>query len=700
MLWLLPTLLVLPCILPLEAETCPQYCICDNIRLYVACANKNLTLVPSSIPQYTRKLDLRGNDLKFIPSRNLAAVPYLLHLNLQKCNIERLEEGAFRGLGRLVYLNLGFNHIRFILQESFDGLSSLQYLNLEKNNLEEIMPGAFSQLGFLNFLHLGDNYLVYLPDMLFQGLQQVKWIRLSNNKINIIANEAFLGLANLKRLSLDHNELQFLPTEPLSRLSGLIKLEMGWNPITFVGEEAIQMASLKQLFLNNMVLQDVSFKAFENSPQLSLIDLSNNQIRTIQALAGLEKLNHLNLTGNTLHCDCYLKSFKEWANLLRVKVDLICSGPVHYFGDHLDSLRSKDLKCTSHFDEEDHVLTSMETINQSSCPQGCDCKPDLKHSSCANKGLNEIPKGFPEDTILLDLHGNAFNSVPKRMFLKMKHVTSLHLQNSQIKELRLGALFGMTNLVYLYLSNNQISSINPALFQDTPKIGYLYLDHNRFTRIPKGTFQFLPNLFSLHMQHNSVSLLNDYSMYGAEKLHWIYLTGNNISFVAPFAFRNLQILKKLHLDGNLLTKVPTEALKQTSFIEELKLSRNPIKYIGNSAFLPISQSLQHLHLDGMGLEKISKDGFLGLGQNIKSLYLENNKLQNLPNMKNFINLEVINLANNPFQCDCQLLPLRRWINTLNLKVGAVCAAPNTVKGQKIRHAPFLVCSTGNKGLQA
>ncbi|KFV53247.1 Chondroadherin-like, partial [Gavia stellata] len=60
-----------------------------------------------------------------------------------------LEEGAFRVLGRLVYLNLASNGIALLYQESLDGLSSLQQLILEGNRIEEIQPGAFGHLGSL-----------------------------------------------------------------------------------------------------------------------------------------------------------------------------------------------------------------------------------------------------------------------------------------------------------------------------------------------------------------------------------------------------------------------------------------------------------------------------------------------------------------------------------------------------------------------
>lgn len=553
--------------------------------------------------QYTQKLNLQGNYLKVIPSRAFISNPYLTHLSLYNCSIQIIEEGAFRNLGSLLHLNLGTNHISFIYQESFDGLSSLQHLILENNNLEEIRPGAFSQLGLLNFLNIGSNILVYLPDMLFQGLIQLKLLCLSNNKINVISHEAFAGLLNLRRLSLDNNELQYFPTEAFSRLPRLMKLELGWNPITFIPEEAIQMTCLKQLYINNMALQDVSFKAFEKSKQISLIDISNNQISVVQPLAGVEHLKYLNLTGNIVPCDCQIRLFKEWADFIRLKVDLFCLGPSHFHGDHLDSLRAIDLKCETFPEATYNILpATQKTPEKKRCPLSCNCKSDVNHVICENQFLRQIPQGFPKDTSLIDIRRNEFNVIPKGAFLDMKSVVSLHLQHCDIKDLQPGAFLGMRNLVYLYLSNNQIYALNPDVFQGVPNIGYLFLGNNKLIKVPTEILRLLPNLVSLHLEKNFIKSLSD--MTGAGKLRWLYLTGNNISSIAPTAFRNLKFLEKLNLDGNNLKVVPSHALKGLPMLTELRLSKNPIRNIGNGAFLQLTRSLQHLYLNDMGLLKV------------------------------------------------------------------------------------------------
>lgn len=66
--------------------------------------------------QITVKLDLRGNDIQELPTGAFKHTPYLTHLSLQRCNILKVKEGAFRGLGRLVFLNLANNNIEILYQ--------------------------------------------------------------------------------------------------------------------------------------------------------------------------------------------------------------------------------------------------------------------------------------------------------------------------------------------------------------------------------------------------------------------------------------------------------------------------------------------------------------------------------------------------------------------------------------------------------
>ncbi|NWV65715.1 CHADL protein, partial [Malurus elegans] len=681
------------------ATCCPAPCECDNLRAHVLCLNGSLMAIPDTVPELTKKLDLRGNSFMVIPVGAFLATPYLTHLDLQRCKVERLEEGAFRGLGRLVYLNLASNGIALLYQESLDGLSSLQQLILAGNRIEEIQPGAFGHLGSLTVLDLRGNALVYLPDMVFQGLQVLRWLRLSHNSLHVLGSEAFAALPALRRLSLDHNELQALPGEALARLDGATRLDLGHNPITYVAEEALAMASLKHLFLDHASLQDVAPDAFARSPQLRMLDLRENQLQGLPPLAGAGGLARVSLDGNPLLCSCLLRPFHKWLTRARVQAEGACAAPPALRGRSLDSLKPPEMRCGRLWPPPSPTPPEQSrAAGTRQCPQGCICYPDFHHGSCENRNLREIPWDFPGDTRLLDLRRNTFRTVPPDSFPSLKELVSLHLQSCSIRALHPGALRGLESLVYLYLSDNHLSTLAAAAFEGAPQLAYLDLDHNTFTRVPADAFHLLPNLISLHMQHNAIGELVEGDLAGARGLRWLYLAGNSIRHIAPAALAPTKMLEKLQLEGNRLVEVPTAALWGLPALSELKLSRNPIKHMGDSAFLPVASSLQHLYLDNMGLEWISPHAFTGLGPKIRSLYLESNKMSNIPDMSNFTGLEILNLQDVPFHCNCQLLPLHRWINKLNLRAGATCGSPAEAQGLKVKlSTTFQTCPAWGRG---
>ncbi|XP_054913552.1 chondroadherin-like b isoform X2 [Poeciliopsis prolifica] len=706
--WALLLSLLLRCIPPSHTAKCPQQCICDQIQLRVACVNKNLTQVPSTVDEITVKLDLRGNDIQELPSGAFRHTPYLTHLSLPRCNIRRVKEGAFRGLGRLVFLNLANNNIEILYQESFDGLSSLKQLFIDHNRVEEIQPGAFSQLGFLNLLSITHNQLVFMPNLAFQGLQNIKWLRLSHNSLNYLDTEAFAGLFTLNRLSLDHNELQFFPTETMTRLPEVTRLDLGYNPMTYLGENAVSMAKLTHLFLDHMSLQDLVNTAVSKSPNLVHLDISYNQLRVLQPFSeGSPKLARLSLGGNPINCNCYLRPLREWAIYRKVKLLGSCGGPAHLSGESLEAVYPKELRCQSQeamlkaeFEEATRITPppTQEPENKIKCPANCVCEAETHHSSCENRGHTKVPRGFSPETRLLDMRGNNFHYIPSNSFPGVAQVVSLHLQRCKIVDVEDGAFSGMKGLIYLYLSENNLTSLSPEAFKGLPQLTYLHLEKNRFADFPKGAFKLVPSLLALHLENNSITRLEAGILTGALGLRALYLTGNKIGNISPRALDQASGLENLHLGGNKLKEVPTEALSKARNVKDLRLSGNLIRWVGPNAFKPLQGSLKELYLDKMGLEKMSENSLVGVGPGLRSLFLEGNKLELVPDFHQLASLEVINLANNPLMCDCPLLSLRLWIEKVNLKVRATCANPPEVKGRKVKDVYVFKACPGGESL--
>ncbi|KAF3700476.1 Chondroadherin-like protein Precursor [Channa argus] len=679
----------------LEAGKCPRVCSCDSTKLTVTCLGKNLTEVPPSLDEITVKLDLRNNNLQVLPRGAFVLTPYLTHLNLQRCNIIKVTEGAFRTLGRVVSLNLAYNKIDILYQESFDGLSSLKELHLDHNRVEEVQPGAFSQLGFLNMLTLTHNQLVYIPNMAFQGLHNVKWLRLSHNSLNNLAPEAFAGLFTLSRLNLDHNELQFFPTQTMTRPREVTRLDISHNPMTYLGEESVSMAKLTHLYLDHMSLQDLSDKALSRAPLLSHLDLSHNQLRYLEPLSGPKELTTLNLTGNPVYCNCYMQPLRGWATVGGVKLLGACAGPPHLSDEPLQAVATMDLRCRSRVEAMKEMLEEEDESTDGSpptakpkqkvkCPVNCDCDV-TQHATCEGQGHTKVPRGFPSKTQLLDLRSNHFHYLPANSFPGTSQVVSLHLEFCKIHEIEAGAFRAMQNLFYLYLSDNDLTSLDPGAFSGIPELTYLHLEGNRLAQLPGSALAVLPNLFVIHLERNVISKLEPAGLLSSAtpKLRELYLTNNTISTIAKGALDS-SFLGILHLDSNQLTEVPTSALSQAPNLEELNLSHNSIRWVGQNAFLSVSQSLKRLFLDQMGMEKMSNDALAGLGPGLRALTVRGNQLEQLPDLSPLTGLEMVDLQDNPLLCDCPMLPLRRWMENVSLEVIASCGHPPELKGKMVR----------------
>lgn len=406
---------------------------------------------------------------------------------------------------------------------------------------------------------------------------------------------------------------------------------------------------------------------------------------------------------------CDMVHCREWAISSKVKLLGTCGGPAHLSGENLEAVYPPELRCQSQeamlkaeYEEATRNTPppTAEPANKVKCPANCVCEIP-HHSSCENRGLTKVPRGFSPATRLLDLRGNPFHYIPSNSFPGVAQVVSLHLQRCKIVEVEDGAFNGMKGLIYLYLSENDLTSLRPDAFKGLPQLTYLHLEKNRFTIFPKGAFKLVPSLLALHLENNAITNLEQGALTGAESLRSLYLTGNTVEHLPPRALEQAADLDTLHLGGNKLKEVPTEALRKVGNLRDLRLTGNPIRWVGPNAFRPLEGSLKELYLNNMGLERMSPDSLAGVGPGLRSLFLEGNLLEAVPEFRPLTSLEVINLADNPLMCDCPLLPLRMWIEKVNLKVRATCANPPELKGRKVKDVhTFRACPGGESLPQA
>ncbi|XP_028674717.1 chondroadherin [Erpetoichthys calabaricus] len=330
------------------------------------------------------------------------------------------------------------------------------------------------------------------------------------------------------------------------------------------------------------------------------------------------------------------------------------------------------------------ALVAIAASGPGVCPSPCHCHGDLQHVICDDVGIKKIPR-VSDNTRLLNMQRNNLPVLPTGGFGSMKGLISLHLQHCHIKEISGQAFKGLKKLVYLYLSNNEISIIKPGAFEDLTELTYLYLDNNRIPDLPKGIFTPLANLFILQLSDNKLRELRPGTFSGAKDLRWLHLSGNELTSIHPSALDEVENLAILHLDRNRLSSYPVSPMSKLRVVEELSLSKNPMKVIPDEAFQSFGRYMEKLYMDNMGLERFSDGAFNGVTA-LKSLHIENNKLSSLPSSLSFATVENITLSNNNWMCNCQLAPLRRWMDSSRLRPDATCASPSQYRGQQIRES--------------
>ncbi len=135
---------------------------------------------------------------------------------------------------------------------------------------------------------------------------------------------------------------------------------------------------------------------------------------------------------------------------------------------------------------------------------------------------------------------------------------------------------------------------------------YLHLEGNKLTQFPSSdTLAHIPKLLELHLERNLIVKLEPSGLLSpVPQLSGLYLNNNIITSIVPKALDPAPKLDVLHLEANALTEVPSDALGHAPLLSELRLSGNPIRWIGPRAFRAVAESLKHLHIDRMSLQKV------------------------------------------------------------------------------------------------
>ena len=214
---------------------------------------------------------------------------------------------------------------------------------------------------------------------------------------------------------------------------------------------------------------------------------------------------------------------------------------------------------------------------------------------------------------------------------------------------------------------------------------------NNISTVQKSDFQSVQSLFSLDITFSNVRLVEDGAFSLLTNLRILNLANNDIQNLSANSFKGLTRLVSLDLSGNKNCGISKAVFTYIGTVEELNLGNMNIKILENGLFDNVPK-LKKLRLYLNALTKIPTNTF-SLLTSLEFLDISANNLSTLQSELEplFSKLKQLNLAENPWQCSCQLLWIRGLPHSLTQSVtdkkDIICYGPDNLKYSSLNSIP-------------
>lgn len=512
------------------------------------------------------------------------------------------------------------------ISESCDSLCSCEakdgilHLNCEQRNISKISQIKIPS-GVPFHLNLYKNDLVELRAEEMEGLKSALSLHIGGNSIQELEPGVFSTLGSLKKLHINSNFLVTLKEDTFQGLVNLEFLQADTNFIRAIEPGAFnKLIRLKVLILNDNAIEFLPSNIFRFVP-LTHLDLRGNKLQTLPYVGFLEhigRIMELLLEDNDWVCDCDILHLKIWMENMRAQSaigDVVCNSPQHLKGTILAKVK-RDVLCLSHADInlEEQSKSLDMVVTPSSKVVQIPKLPNAKDDARV-----PTPSHVPDSPCVEQC---SCHNHPVAGFL-------MHCQDRGIQKVSdIGIV--QQSPTKLVMTGNMIQKLLKYDFVTYDSLELLNLANNRIDFIDNETFLSLSSLKKLYLNGNRIEKLFSTMFVGLHNLEYLYLEYNLIKEIAPGTFNPLPNLKLLSLNNNLLSSLPAQIFRNVP-LAKLNLRKNLLMH------LPVSNVLDQLD-----------------------------------------SLEQIYLEDNPWDCSCDLLSLKQWVEKLR---------KDTVVGSILCHTP-------------
>lgn len=518
------------------------------------------------------KIDLSNNKINQIPPEIVQLLD-LGSLRMANNKLTDLPDELFL-LKSLKLLDLTHNSLT-VIPESICNAEGLVELNVSDNQLKSL-PMGLSACRHLEKIDASQNFISSLP-VDFSALRKLKFLNLSQNKLTAIP-QSIGKLTELDQLLLAKNQIKDIPENSLSCLPKIKLLDLKENKLQYFTEFP-RSTAFDSIFLGFNLLTHLD--NFENSPNLTVLDVKNNKLTGLQSsIYNLKNLKTLDVSNNDL------SDIPSEIGFMKVLVRIHVEGnPLKCIRSSVKSSGAEGLK---------KFLRDRAGGNQP-LPEDAIEKP--KQYDVWNQYIRDFLSG--KELIMI---GQPIGMIPDQ-FCDLTNLLTLDLSNSGIREINPN-LAKLQNLTKLRLNDNKIDYLDPGLFYQLleleqlelrgncldslfdgaerymdipiPKIAYLDLSNNRFKSLPPILARFT-QLRALVMAYNQINSLDAICTPNLKVLDTLDFSNNKIAEV-PENIMALAKLENLNLENNSLDKLPT-FLGFLPSLKSVKLMGNKLKII-------------------------------------------------------------------------------------------------------------------------
>lgn len=609
----------------LTSYPCPRQCNC-----YQGSVDEEVVSIVCRVDY------IHPDDDFYVIRTQITSILYIICT--EKDTLSHVKDGMFNNLESFMGLSVENCRVSYMPGNFLSGLQSLEQIEIKSAGTLEMEDSVFHQVPKLTHVTIASSHVVKMPDLC--KLSNLKFLNVSDNDFQSMESTGVLCrndtvLPHLTTLILDKNSIFNISSGSLKSLPNLNDFRIADGNLVNIEEDALSdVQKITFLDLTNNAISNVSVSQFSWNRELEVLGLGRNPLKQIHP-----------------------KTFSSVKNLIVLTLDY--SGLDNAVWESLYPFRQlKDLQLQGN---------SVTMLNRT-----------------VLRSLSSLRN--------LDLGDNRISDLSTEMFQAMAELQFLHVNQNNLTEIRNNTFLGLQKLVAFDLRGNRIKTIEKGAFSHFVSLAELDLSNNCLSEIP--SFNNATTLQSLDLSSNYIQLLSSNALKGLQNLQNLVLFNNSIKQIETGVFRfvpalqtadfsfneihrilketfeGLQQLSTLFLQNNLIENISIEG-HDIPGLRTLNLSSNMLSSKIASGMFP--DNVENLDLSYNNISDITEYAFYSY-KHLRRLSLKGNKLTTLAMNDLAVPIDqsrrtIVYISDNPFDCDCKLIWLRKKVNEISMNSG-------------------------------